>query len=150
MHSQKMKYQEYLKQFSNCPPTEYKEVEMVAFRWVFENCGEESFIPILVINPLRKFDDNDMNCKGYGLSMFATEIGAYERYKKQIHKKPKLKETLGSLIAKIKILPIQGIGSEPENNNYTHFTFHEYEGTDLTKNIVDIINIFDENGNFKT
>jgi hypothetical protein len=149
MHSQKMKYQEFLKQFSNCPPSEYKEVEMVAFRWVFENCGEESFIPVLVINPLRKFDSNDMNCEGYALSMFEKEIGAYDRYKKLVHRNPKLQETFGNLIAKINILPTQGKASEPENNNYTHFNFHEYEGTDLTKNIVEIINIFDENGNFK-
>lgn len=148
MHSKKFKYQKYLDLYPNCPPDSYEEIEDNGFRWIFSN-DNDSFIPVLIINPVRQLGIDEKQCEGYALSMFKHEIGAYERYKKLVKARTKLKEVLGNKIAEINISKLDGIGSEPETNNFTHFNFHEYDGTDLSLKIVNITEIFDRNGNFK-
>ncbi len=149
MNSKKLKYQKYTNELLNCPPITYKEIEASVFRWVFTECDDNSFIPVLIIDPARQLGDEDKTCEGYALSMFEQEKGAYQKYKKLVKNKPHLKANFGTKIAELQLLMSEGVSSEPEVNNYTHFNFHEYEGTNLPKKIVNIANIFDENGNFK-
>lgn len=147
MHSKKLKYQKYISHFSNCPPLLYQEKEKIAFRWVFSACNEDSFKPVLIIQPARQLGDEDSTCGGYALSLFEEEDGAYQRYKKLVENKPHLKKILGTMIAKLKLDINEGVGSEA--GNYTHFNFHEYEETNLLKKIITIADIFDDDGNFK-
>jgi hypothetical protein len=149
MTSNKYKYQQDVDKLPNCPPTTYKEVGIVAFRWVHAQCGEDSFKPVLIMQPTRQLGDEDKTCEGYALSMFLEEEKAYEKYRKLVAKKTHLKEVFGTMIAALQLSKNEGVGSEPELDNYTHFNFHEYEGSDLLKKITNIENIFDENGNFK-
>lgn len=149
MSSKKLKYQEFINQYSNCPPSTYKEENITAFRWVFAECDAESFKPVLVINPKRQLNTDDMKCMGYALSMFETEQGAYERYKKMVYARPLLKDTYGTFIAELAISTNDGLVSPLGQDKYTHFSFHQYESVDLSKKVVNIVQIFKENGEFK-
>lgn len=149
MNSKKFKYQDYISKLFNCPPDVYKEKEMTAFRWVFSECDINSFKPVLIIDPVRQLGDEDKNCEGFALSMFEQEDCAYQKYKKLVRNRPHLKNIFGTMIAEMKISLNDGVCSNPEINNYLHLNFHEYEETDLLKKIVNIVEIFDENGNFK-
>ena len=149
MSSKKLKYQEFINEYPNCPPKVYKEESIKAFRWVFPECDAESFKPVLVINPKRQLNTNDMKCMGYALSMFETEKGAYERYKKIVHGRPLLRDTYGTFIAELDISIDNGLVSPLGQDKYTHFSFHQYESVDLSKKVVNIVQIFKENGEFK-
>ena len=148
MNSKKFKYQDNITKFFNCPPNIYTEKEMLAFRWVFSECDNNSFKPVLIIDPVRQLGDEDKNCEGFALSMFENEEGAYEKYKKLVRNNPLLKYNFGTIIAELNLSLKDGVCSEAENK-YSHFNFHEYDETDLSKKIVNIVDIFDENGNFK-
>lgn len=148
MHSKKFKYQEYLTRFSNCPPVECYEKDQNVFRWVFVECDENSFRPVSIIDPARQLGNDDKSCGGYALSMFEKKEGAYLKYKKIVSNKPQLKNTFGTMIAEISLSTEDGVCSESELKNYTHFNLHEYQGTDLPEKIVNITNIFDINGKF--
>lgn len=149
MISKPFKYQEFLDKFKNCPPSTYKEVEMTAFRWVFETCDEECFKPVLILKPSRTFNSDVLNCTAYALSLFAEKNEALKRYSQFVHKRPKLKDDLGTKITEIEIEKSDGICSEPERNNFSHFIFHEYLKTDLSKKVVNIAEIIQENGNIE-
>ena len=84
MSSKKLKYQEYTNKISNCPPISYKELDARVFRWVFPECDDSSFTPVLVIDPARQLGDDDKTCEGYALSMFEQEKGAYQKFKKLV------------------------------------------------------------------
>lgn len=149
MNSKKFKYQDYITKFHNCPPIVYNEKGIKAYRWVFSESDNNSFRPVLIIDPARQLGDDDKNCEGFALSMFEQEDSAYQKYKKLVRNRPHLKNNFGTMIAELQISPNDGVCSEPEENNYLHFNFHEYYYTDLSKKIVNIVDIFDENGNFK-
>ena len=90
-----------------------------------------------------------MKCMGYALSMFESEKGAFERYKKLVYARPELKETYGTIIAELDISINDGLVSALGQDKYTHFSFHEYEGIALSKKVINIAQIFKENGDFK-
>lgn len=54
----------------------------------------------------------------------------------------------GDSIAELEMTENEGIFGDVNDGN-GHFTFHEFEETDLAKNILKIEDIFEENGNFK-
>ena len=41
-----------------------------------------------------------------------------------------------------------GLADEPNEGNFGHFTFHEYYQTELKKQVLDLYNIFLDNGDF--
>jgi len=147
MSSKRFKYQEFLEKFDNCPPENFKEVEIKAFRWVFEECGQESFLPVLIIDPLRKFGNDKLKCSGYAISMFEDKRNACVKYKKLIGSVPKFQEKVGTCIAEINIDIKDGICSTPEMNNYLHFDLHLYFVSDLSKKVLSIAIILDDDGN---
>ena len=132
----KLKYYEYLKNYNNCPPEINLERNANFFRWVHNELNENDFKPVLLINSSRKFDTDDENCDGYGLSFFNTEINAYSRYKQLVKHRQKMKNNLGTFIAKIEISTTDGVASLPNNKNYGHITFHEYFNANLFQNMV--------------
>lgn len=155
MSNRKLKYLEYLEKFPDCPcATAYKVVEMEAYRWVKRQEGRNDFIPMNLTKdpPQRILDDSDQMCKGFGLSMFLTLQHATLRYQKSLkkvraHARQQKIEDYGKEIALLNLEQHDGIAGD-FNSDSGHFTFHEYEGAELTDKIEQIFNIFDENGKF--
>ncbi len=149
MPTKRHKYQDYLNQFLDCPPKYFQEVERKAFRWVFDDCDEESFKPALILNPLRNLVGDTLKCLGYSLSLFNDKESALAKYQSLVKRKASLVESLGNKIAEFDIDKKDGVCSEPELQNFSHFSIHEYEGIDLSKKRINIVEIFDSNGDFK-
>ena len=155
MHSKKFKYQEYIDSCTNCPPDYYTEKKQDAFRWIFKNNISGSFTPMNLIKepPARMLDDSDLMCKGHGLSLFDTFENGRSRFEKlYATRRGVLHEDFinekGDSIARLQMNGSEGVCGDFNSSN-GHFTFHEYERTDLSLKIVNITEIFDENGKFK-
>lgn len=155
MHSKKFKYQQYLNLYPNCPHDSCREMSQDCFRWVFKDNFLDSFIPMNLIKepPLRMLDNTDLLCKGYGLSLFDTFENGLSRFKNLYNRKRGISHDdfvneKGNAIATLEMIKNDGVYGDLNTVN-GHFTFHEYEGTDLSSKIVNITEIFDENGNFK-
>ncbi len=155
MLSKKLKYQEFLSRFPNCPPDNYTEIEKDAFRWIHQNEHENDFKPLNLIKnpPARIIDDSDNMCKAYGLSLFDSLKNAYGTYKKYYtkrreHLRPDFINEFGECIATLKVVFSEGVAGDL-NPKSGHFTFHEYENVDLRTNIhPNLFSIFDNNGKF--
>lgn len=143
------KYEEHLSKYPNCPDVNCQILNKLAFRWLHKGIHEDNFKPALLINPNRTFDSDALNCMAYSLSMFDSEKGAYEKYKKLVERKNNLKSKLGTLIGEIELVEEDGLGSLPEINNFGHFSFFENKNIDLSDKIIRFVEIFDENGRFK-
>jgi hypothetical protein len=155
MTNKKLKYQEFLALFSDCPPTEYAEIQQLAFRWVHGFKHHNDFVPLHRIQepPPRMLDDNDKMCAGYGLSMFDSVAHAMVRYKTlytklREHLRIVFIEDKGDQVAELQLTVSDGIASLPSPHNYGHFTFHEYETADLRSAVRAIHPIFDAHGKF--
>ena len=46
--------------------------------------------------------------------------------------------TVGDYLAEIHLKQVDGVGSIPDSSNYRHFTFHEYQNTDLSKRVASL------------
>lgn len=139
MQTKKLKYEAYLAKFPNCPPEEYQEVDMPAFRWVHKFFTSDDFIPLhLSKEPPRMFDTDDENCMGYGLSMFHSLESAKVKFSKL---PSRLQKDKGDSVAELSLQCQDGLAGKP--NLQGHFTFHEFEITDLKQRIVQIYKIFD-------
>lgn len=147
MYSKKLKYQAYLEKFPNCPPEEYQEVDMTAFRWVHKPFTPDDFIPLhLSKEPPRMLDTDDKNCRGYGLSMFDSLSNASKKYNNELkRRRPKLQKYFiddkGDSVVEIELVRDDGLFGHYEVGNFGHFTFHEYEMTNFTNKIVKIHNL---------
>ena len=134
----------------------YKNIDIKCFRWVFKDNLSDSFIPMNIIKepPPRMLDDTDLMCKGYGLSLFDTFENGINRFKALYQKKRNVShedflKDKGDSIAYLDLSEI-GTGIYGDLNTQNgHFTFHEYDGIDLSEKVVNITNIFDSNGDFK-
>lgn len=154
MHSKKFKYQAYLDRFPNCPSDSYQALDKNAFRWAFDKNLSNSFKPMSLMKepPQRMLDDSDLMCKGFGLSLFDTFENGYKRYFALYKKKRSLShqefiDDKGNVIAELKMIGDEGVYGDLNSAN-GHFTFHEFEATDLATKIIRITEIFDKNGNF--
>ena len=143
------KYDEYLSKYPNCPDVNCQTVNTLAYRWLHEGIHEDNFKPALLINPNRTFETDALNCMAYSLSMFDSEEGAYEKYKKLVERKNNLKNKLGTLIGEIELAEEDGLASLPEINNFGHFSFFENKKIDLSDKIIRFVQIFNANGTFK-
>jgi hypothetical protein len=115
-----------------CPPKECLNKEIEAYRYTFNEIkNPENFKPAVLKNPGRFNDKSDlMKCSGYGLSMYDDEqraISSYEELSKTIKK---IKQSIGSHLAKGVIGKIDGVCGEI--NGKGHFDFHEYENISLS------------------
>ena len=155
MLSRKLKYQEYLDRFQNCPPDFYRDIDRNAFRWVFQENLSASFKPMNLVKepPQRMLDDSDLMCKGYGLSLFDTLENGQARFKALYKKKRGLShqefiEDKGNAVAELEMTGDEGVYGDLNTHN-GHFTFHEYEATDLAIKIIHLSEIFNKNEDFK-
>lgn len=126
------KYHEYLKGFPDCPPSSYKRKDVVAYRFVFEDLDENSFLPALVKKPKRVLinDSDSVRCQAHGLSLFDTLENAEEFYSNLPPNTSKNRhKTIGSHIAEGNIDKSDGVVSRVSSNG--HFTLHESNNADL-------------------
>jgi hypothetical protein len=139
----RFKYETHLSTFNNCPPADYQELDITAYRWIFEDVNDErNFQPVLIAKPSRAYNRTDMEkCKGCGLPLFNQLEGAVDRYKELLNDNPKIVKTIGTKVATVKIEKTNGCGGNTDKIN-GHFTFHEYAGSDLKTKIENIQDIF--------
>ncbi|HYV90386.1 MAG TPA: hypothetical protein VE978_01325 [Chitinophagales bacterium] len=157
MWRKKLKYEEYLKQFPNCPPAYYLEIEGLFFRWVHSSILPEDFTPLGLVSetPQRILDDSDKSCMSYGLSLFNSPANALYRYKKLIKnmrgkfQREKFKQEKGNTIASVAIQNDEGVAGDMSQET-GHFTFHEYEGTNFAIKCQNLTGIFTEHGEIKS
>src|ERR1035438_1036383 len=143
----RLKYKSLLEQFPDCPPNDYSEIGLEAFRWVHDMAKHDNdFKPNHLIKspPERKFDDSDYMCKGNGLSFhdkFSSSLFIYKYWynKGNLKRKKIFIEDKGDCIAALNLNLTDGIASLPDKDNYGHFTFHEYDSVDLKSKIIDIL-----------
>lgn len=155
MIDKKLKYIELLSKIIDCPTNDYYEISKNAFRWVHESICENDFLPVNIISdpPQRILDYNDKMCIGYGLSLFDTLENASLKYQKlyknkREHIRELFKMDIGTSIAMLELNENDGIANEPIEQNFGHFTFHEYGNADLPVKIKDFFNIFTSDGEF--
>jgi hypothetical protein len=148
MKNKPFKYQDYLNKYPDCPDSNCHTINDFAYRWLHKGTNDDNFKPALLINPNRTFETDKINCIAYSLSMFDSEINAYNKYKKIVGRKTNLKEKLGTQIGEILLIEEDGLASEPETNNFGHFSFFEKIDVDLSHKIIRFVEIFDENGEF--
>lgn len=157
MTEKKLKYQEYLEKFPNCPSSDFTEFERDAYRWTKKPLTANDFIPINLINepPPRMLDDSDKMCMAYGLSMFDSLSNSISKYQKlynnfRIHQKEQFIQDKGSYIALLKLTKDDGVADIPNENNCGHFTFHEYSHTSLDAQVLSFYTIFKDDGEFNS
>jgi len=136
MNETQFKYPDWRLGLENCPPQEYREIETAAYRFVHEDLRHpNNFVPVQIIKPQHQFQTSDARCKALGLSFFS-ELGAARRFfHRQMKHNPRYGKVVGNRVASLQIAPDDGVASEPEPENFGHFTFHEYLWTDFSQKI---------------
>lgn len=86
-------------------------------------------------------DDWEKMCMGYGLSMFESLEGARITYLKAKSRRRSIQleafvAEKGDAIAELDLMEEDGVSSRPHSQGRGHFTFHEFEGTDLYTRII--------------
>lgn len=155
MTEKKLKYIQYLEKFKDCPPSDFKEVDRDAYRWTQNPVTTNDFIPVNIIGepPARILDETDKMCMAYGLSMFDSLKNSIIKYQKEYkkrrqHQREQFIKDKGNFIAFLKLSKNDGLADEPNEENFGHFTFHEYYKTELEKKVLNLYNIFLDNGEF--
>jgi len=100
-------------------------------------------MPINLIKepPQRILDDSDLNCTGFGLSLFDSEANALGKllslfHRLRHHLRQGFLSEKGDAIAEIQLNENSGVASAPVPQNYGHFTLHEAEGSNLMSLVV--------------
>jgi len=102
MEKSDWKYQEQIKNIANCPPSDYKLIDMVGFRWVFEDKKHlNNFLPPLAIVPSRKFKTDEERCSGYALSFFDSSEKAITLYLNISKKRKNFGTIVGDHVARV-------------------------------------------------
>lgn len=140
-----LKYFSFIQQFDNCPPPHCTEINVHAFRYIFEDRNHPvNFKPVLLIKPSRindkLFDTDEQKCSGYALSLYDLLPNArsgfiilYNRYKN-------IANNIGSHVAEISVESHEGVATEPSSkeSNLGHFDFFEYVNTNFYNKIINI------------
>lgn len=155
MTQKKLKHIQYLEKFKDCPSSDFKEVDRDAYRWTQNPITSTDFIPVNIIGvpPARILDDTDKMCMAYGLSMFDSLKNSINKYQKEYikrrqHQREQFIQDKGNFIALLKLSKNDGLADEPNEGNFGHFTFYEYYQTELEKKVLNLYNIFLDNGDF--
>lgn len=128
------KYNARIAGIENCPPDDYAERQIRAFRVVrTDPPADDSFLPVSIQGPVRKLSEKPL-CSGFGLSLFTDVDSVKQKMARLKRSHPHIEEALGSKIAEGVVAPGDGVCSEP--NTQGHFTLHEYEGCNLAAKFV--------------
>ena len=135
------KYQEDMNSLSNfqCPPADYKPLEIDAYRWVFDDIkNPKNFTPQYKSQP-RRFNDSNYKeedkCSFMSLSMFINQDSAKKRFEFLFQQKGKKAYKLfGTKIAYKKLTTQDGVNEKP--NNIGHFNHHPYINVDYENQFI--------------
>jgi hypothetical protein len=149
----KLKYIKFLSLYPEFLLDGYKEVEIVAFRWVHNPLEKNDFLPLNLVSdpPQRLLDETDKLYLGYGLSLFDDLNKSIEKYKsfyrkQRTHLKAHFVKDKGDSVAKLQLTKQDGVANTP--NKSGHFTFYEYEGVELSDKVKCLTCIIDPDGKF--
>lgn len=140
-----LKYQQYLDKYKNCPRKDCEERDFEYYRWVHEKYTENDFSPQLFMSPPRVFENSEITCNHYSLSVFKDLSSAIKKYKhiyenaKESFAK-KFKSDVGEHTAKLTLLKQDGISDAPNKNG--HISFHPYEDCGLLEKVTGLFNNF--------
>ncbi len=128
-----MKYSKDLCNIPSCPPANCLNINIEAYRFVFNPICNASFIPQGKTKPQRIVNatSDTLRCSLLGLSMFTDETKAIDKYKQLKKSFKNLGKTIGTHLAKGKIEPLDGLGTPPDKQS--HFDFFEKSGIDLSR-----------------
>jgi len=124
------KYQAHLDSIANCPMPHFAPRKAEAYRYVFSDSAEKSFLPVLAKNPNRALNWNDVDrCSGWALSFFTSAATARTLFESLRRLNPRIHKSLGNGIAVGQLSSGDGVSCEAERSG--HFELHEYDGTEL-------------------
>lgn len=129
-----LKYRDYHKYCSPCPPKSAKELgsKIVAYRFVSDEIlKSRDFDPPAIENPRRTFREAEAKCGAYALSYFMSEEDARNKYKKLIKANRQLAKKW-KFIAKSDIRPEDGVVVGPTSGG--HIDLHESRIADMKSN----------------
>jgi len=118
-----------------CPPGDAKQEERLCFRFSFDPLTASSFIPAGKIKPQRMHGASDaIACSMLALSMYSSESKARAKYASVIKTNPNAPKTLGTHLARGKVLAGDGVCTPVTGSG--HFDFHPYIGINLVSSFV--------------
>ncbi|HFA51968.1 MAG TPA: hypothetical protein ENJ95_23370 [Bacteroidetes bacterium] len=130
------KYAEQLKKLHGCPPSDYKETQRSAYRFIKEDSlHPDNFTPVSILKPNRCFKNEKSACAALGLSMFENKDKAKQFFRQRVRKFPRFAKIVGNHLATLNVEIKDGIASKPEKLNFGHITFHEYLWCDFYQKI---------------
>ncbi len=126
------RYREQMERLSiPCPPEDFAPRETVAFRWVFEEMGDEqNFVPQYFKNPDRFNEKEDkLKCQALGLSLFDSAVHAIKQF--AVLRKYLREDVLnlGTHLAKGAVQLGFGLSDLP--NHKGHFTLYPFANIEL-------------------
>lgn len=121
-------YQEqFNKLVENCPPKNYKPLDITAYRWIFEDGDARNFQSQFEKQPKRYNDMSDLEkCDSMALSMFTSVESAEKQFlflKNERRMNEKAYSLLGKYIAIGNINEKDGVNEIPANR-FGHFNHH--------------------------
>jgi hypothetical protein len=118
---------QYDKLLENCPPKDYKPLNIIAYRWIFEEDDTRNFQSQFEKQPKRYNDMSDLEkCDSMALSMFTSAENAEKQFlflkiERRMNEKAYL--LLGKHIAVGHLLEKDGVNEVPANK-FGHFNHH--------------------------
>lgn len=123
------KYSAEIMPIPSCPPSAVRPCKGILFRFVFEDAAHpNNFRPPAVIQPERKFANDEGRCGGYALSMFVTEAKAVAFYQAFLARRKNAYKILGTHLAEVAIEQTDALVTPADTKG--HVDVHETQGVD--------------------
>jgi len=128
-----LKYQSEISRVKGCPNTDFHEIELIAFHFVFKNetNAKKNFLPAIKKNPKRGvgFKKQGQLCRSYSLSMFESKSGAMQFYSNLQKINKNIGKSIGDSLASGQLKRSYGLYGD--KREYGHFSFFIYNNIDL-------------------
>jgi len=131
-------YGDNINQLSNCPPECYAEVNVLAYRWIFDNISDErNFVPRYFSRPPKyNWKNDEEKCKDLAISLFDSCNNAKSRFNfffKTMNNKAY--QFLGTKIAECFLSHKDGVADICDKDKFGHFNFHPYKNGNRLQNL---------------
>jgi hypothetical protein len=128
MNGAVLKYNNVTHAQPNCPPDTTSERNYTAYRYVHSPITSNNFIPVAISSPSRNFGPG-VPCSAFGLSLWASEQQAMEKYEKLKRSCKMIRESIGTHLARGDISSSDGLSSEVSKSG--HIDLFEYSTCNL-------------------
>ncbi|MBO2977506.1 hypothetical protein [Burkholderia pseudomallei] len=126
--SGQLRYAAEIKRLTCCPPTDAQALNIVGFRFAFEDLEHrDNYLPLAKITPERAIAGQPVTecCTGYSLSVFNSLDALASRARKVLKTSPQFLRRVGDHFVQLKITAEAGICTAP--NNSGHFDLFELD-----------------------